>query len=169
MPFPTSVLPSRQIPPSVFDSSKLLTPTLLVIADDLTGANDAGVQFALCGIRSIVFADSKIEKLPPEYPVVVVNTESRHLPPREAAERVRKVAEIGLAAGVQYFYKKTDSTLRGNIGAELEALRQTTGASFIPFIPALPDLGRTTREGTHYVHGIPIAETAFAKDPLNPI
>ncbi len=146
-----------------------LKPTLLIIADDLTGANDAGVQCAVAGVRSVVLANPWIENLPPGYPVIVVNTESRHLPAQQAADRVQKVATIGRRAGIEYFFKKTDSTLRGNIGAELEALLGVTGALSIPFVPALPDLGRTTEEGIHYVHGTPISDTAFARDPLNPV
>jgi uncharacterized protein YgbK (DUF1537 family) len=148
---------------------KRSAPAILVIADDLTGANDAGVQFAVAGIRSVVFANHHLERLPEACPAVVINTESRHIPAVPAAERVRKIGLMGMQAGVRCFYKKTDSTLRGNIGAELEALLSATGAAGIPFVPALPDLGRTTREGIHYVHGVPIGETAFARDPLNPI
>jgi uncharacterized protein YgbK (DUF1537 family) len=146
-----------------------VSPTVLVMADDLTGANDAGVQFAAAGLRSLVIAHHRVERLPPEYPIVVINTESRHLSAKEAADRVRQIAELGMRAGVKCFYKKTDSTLRGNIGAELEALLLATGASCMPFVPALPDLGRTTRDGVHYVEGTPIGETAFARDPLNAI
>lgn len=142
---------------------------LLIIADDLTGSNDAGAQFAKRGIRSIVLVHPHIKELPANFPVVVVNTESRHVPASEAAARVARVAKLGVGAGVQHFFKKTDSTLRGNIGAELEALLATTGENFIPFVPAFPELGRTTRGGIHYVHGIPIAETAFALDPLSPV
>jgi uncharacterized protein YgbK (DUF1537 family) len=151
------------------NAPKLPVPAIVVIADDLTGANDAGVQFATARIRSVVLADHRLERLPENYPVVVINTESRHIPMAQAAERVRKIGLMGMRAGVRCFFKKTDSTLRGNIAAELEALLSATGAAAIPFVPALPDLGRTTREGIHHVHGTPIAETAFAHDPLNPI
>src|SRR5688572_23056519 len=94
-------------------------PTLLILADDLTGANDVGAQFAKCGIRSIVLVEPDLPELPTGYEVVVVNTESRHVAPHVAAERVRRIAELGLRAGARHFFKKTDSTLRGNIGPEL--------------------------------------------------
>jgi D-threonate/D-erythronate kinase len=142
---------------------------LLIIADDLTGANDAGVQFAKRGIRSIVFAHADVTEFPDGYAAVVVNTESRHVTPNEAAARVRRVAEFGLRNGVTHIFKKTDSTLRGNIGAELKALIEATGARIIPFVPAFPEMGRTTRDGIHYVDGVPIAQTAFANDPLSPV
>src|SRR5687768_4213761 len=142
---------------------------LLIIADDLTGSNDAGAQFAKRGIPAIVVVRPEFDggdELPAGYPVVVVNTESRHVAAEEAARRVRHVAELGLRAGAKYFFKKTDSTLRGDIGAELKALLEVTGEKQIPFVPAFPETGRTTREGIHYVHGVPIAETEFANDPL---
>ncbi|MGZ8920493.1 MAG: four-carbon acid sugar kinase family protein [Limisphaerales bacterium] len=142
---------------------------LLIIADDLTGANDAGVQFAKRGIASVVLVEPEVAELPAGFEVVVVNTESRHVSPDEAALRVRRVAQLGVDAGVAHFFKKTDSTLRGNIGAELKALLEVVGERSIPFVPAFPELGRTTRAGIHYVHGTPIAQTAFANDPLSPV
>jgi D-threonate/D-erythronate kinase len=145
------------------------TPTLLILADDLTGANDVGAQFAKRGIRSVVLVEPEVSGFPNGYEVVVVNTESRHAGARAAAERVRRIAELGLRAGAQYFFKKTDSTLRGNIGAELKALMEALGEETIPFVPAFPETGRTTRGGIHFVHGIPIAETEFARDPLSPV
>lgn len=146
-----------------------MPPKLLVIADDLTGANDTGVQFAKRQIPSIVWAEPEAAASSPGFEVVVINTASRHLSPAEAAARVRRATRWGLAAGIEHFFKKTDSTLRGNLGAELEALCRETGAASIPFVPAFPVMGRTTRAGIHYVHGRPISETAFARDPLNPI
>jgi uncharacterized protein YgbK (DUF1537 family) len=150
-------------------NASLNSTKLLIIADDLTGANDAGVQFAKRGIRSIVFTQPDFTQFPDGYAAVVVNTESRHVSPSEAAARVRRVAEFGLRNGVTHSFKKTDSTLRGNIGAELKALMEVAGVRSIPFVPGFPEMGRTTRNGMHYVDGVPIAETAFANDPLSPV
>jgi uncharacterized protein YgbK (DUF1537 family) len=66
-------------------------------------------------------------------------------------------------------YKKTDSTLRGNISAELEALAQLFPDWRIGYAPAYPSLGRTVKRGILYVDGIPVVETEFASDALNPI
>lgn len=144
-------------------------PTLLILADDLTGANDVGAQFAKRGIPTTVLVEPEQSSLPSRYEVVVVNTESRHIRAPLAAKRIGRIAELGLHAGARHFFKKTDSTLRGNIGPELKALMETLGARTIPFVPAFPETGRTTRSGIHFVHGIPIAETDFARDPLSPI
>ncbi len=144
---------------------------LLVIADDLTGASDTGVQFAKKGIPVLVVTGITCESttLSTDHQVVVVNTESRHLEAAEAGQRVKRVVELGMAAGVSHFYKKTDSTLRGNIGSELEVLMVASGHSILAFIPAFPKLGRTTREGYQYVDDRPLHETVFARDPLEPI
>lgn len=61
-----------------------------------------------------------------------------------------------------------DSTLRGNIGAEIEAL---AGDDFPLVIVAIgaPSVGRTTIQGVCYVDKLPLIETEFASDPKSPI
>jgi uncharacterized protein YgbK (DUF1537 family) len=66
-------------------------------------------------------------------------------------------------------YKKTDSTLRGNIGAELRALHVVFPEREIIYVPAYPSMGRTVRSGRLLVHGLPVHETEFGRDPLNPV
>jgi uncharacterized protein YgbK (DUF1537 family) len=146
-------------------------PKLLIVADDLTGSNDVGVQFAKQGIASLVTTDlaADFAELFAAADVVVADTESRHEKPDTAARRVRGAVARARAAGAEYFYKKTDSTLRGNPGSELAALLEASGQSILSFVPALPQLGRTTRDGIQYVHELPLHETAFARDPLNPM
>ena len=39
---------------------------------------------------------------------------------------------------MKFFYKKTDSTLRGNIGSEIAALMDACKMERLPFIPAYP-------------------------------
>ena len=92
---------------------------ILALADDMTGALEVGAKFSAAGIRTIistkpVFANSAH--------VVVLDTETRHASPEEAAAEVQRfVLEWG--GGLpRLIYKKTDSTLRGNIPAELRAL-----------------------------------------------
>lgn len=145
-------------------------PKLLIIADDLTGANDTGVQFAKKGIPVFVHTGTPgdLQGLADGFQVLVVNTESRHLAKHEAAERVKRVVELGIEAGITHFYKKTDSSLRGNIGSELEALMVTSGSRVLPFVPAYPKLQRTTRGGYQYVGDKPLHQTAFGRDPLEP-
>ena len=145
-----------------------MTNKLLVIADDLTGANDTAAQFAKRGISVLVLTGATDVSLAANapYQVVAVNTESRHLAGAQAAEAVSRWVERGLKAGYTHFYKKTDSTLRGNVGGELEAFMKVSGRRILPFIPAAPKLKRTTVGGVQNVDGKPLHATAFAADPL---
>ena len=146
---------------------------LLIIADDLTGAIETGVQLAKQSISTRVIPDPEIDfqKLisQSEATVLVFNTESRHIHPKEAAERVRNVVKMAKTSGIKQFYKKTDSTMRGNIGAELEAFIHGTGQRTLAFIPAHPKLKRFTRKGFHYIDKQLLHETEFGRDPLEPI
>lgn len=144
---------------------------LLVLADDFTGSLDTGVQFRAKGTRiRIGSPDNRCFANPDDdIQVLIIDTESRHLPPAEAAAVVRRVVREAVAAGVQYIYKKTDSGLRGNIGAELSAALEASGQNLLHFIPAYPQIGRTTKDGIHYIQGIPVGESVFAKDPFNPV
>jgi uncharacterized protein YgbK (DUF1537 family) len=99
--------------------------------------------------------------------VLVINTDTRHRSPQKAGDTITKI--LGRYPAVPYVYKKTDSTLRGNIGAELEALVRARTLRALPFIPAYPSLGRTTKDGRQYLEGVPIDKTAMASDALNPI
>jgi D-threonate/D-erythronate kinase len=146
----------------------MMPPRLLIIADDLTGANDTGVQFAKQGIAVIVSIHHHTPKFIDDCEVLVVNTESRHLSADEAFRRVYDIAAQGAQHGIPQFYKKTDSTLRGNLGSELTALLAATNETELFFAPAYPKLHRTTRHGMQLVHGAPLHQSSFAHDSLNP-
>lgn len=142
---------------------------LLIIADDLTGAVDAGVQLARCGVPTVVLPHVQDFQEVWQYEAVVVNTESRHAMQCIAEKAVAQAVRIGQEHDVPHFYKKTDSTLRGNIGTELLALLRGCGSQQLAFVPAFPRLKRTTIDGIQYVDGIELHKTEYARDPLNPI
>ena len=144
---------------------------LLIIADDFTGGLDTGVQFASRGIPACVLTnpDEEFEKAAGECEVLVVVAETRHLPMDKAYDAVFAAARKGMELGAEHFYKKTDSALRGNIGAELAAMADACGVSLLPFIPALPAMNRITRGGVHYIDGVPVAESVFGRDPFEPV
>lgn len=144
---------------------------LLIIADDFTGALDTGVQFSAAGISTIVTKNIHFDLTAPNpsNTVLVVDCETRHLSGAEARLIVRELAHRAATAGIRRIYKKTDSTLRGNIGTELQAVLEGTGAPRIHFIPAFPEMGRITIEGIHYVNGQPVADSVFGKDPFEPV
>ena len=133
-----------------------------VIADDLTGAMDTGVQFAREGLYTVVMLGGGE---PPSARVVVVSTDSRDV---AAAEAYRRVAEVARLLRDRLVYKKIDSTLRGNLGPELDGALEGLGLERALVAPAFPSMGRTTVDGCHMVHGVPLAESSFASDPVWP-
>lgn len=142
---------------------------LAVLADDFTGALDTGVQFTKVGIPTLVTTTLFPEpvKTAGKAEVLVLDLETRHLTAGEAGRIISSHMEILRTAGVEYFYKKTDSAMRGNIGAELEAMCGDSESLF--FVPAFPKAGRTTVAGRHYCDGVPVSQTVFGKDPFNPV
>lgn len=142
---------------------------LLIIADDFTGALDTGVQFTARGIQTQVVVNPEVDFAAHDTTVLVVDTETRHLPAKQAYEIVSRLTDRAHQAGVRYIYKKTDSALRGNIGAELAAALNASGEKQLFFIPAFPQIGRVTKDGVHYIGQVPVAESPFGKDPFDPV
>jgi uncharacterized protein YgbK (DUF1537 family) len=74
-------------------------------------------------------------------------SDSRHLAPAAAAARVRELlSQVDQQAGTTW-YKKIDSTLRGNIGAEIEAMLDTLKLHHAVVAPAFPAYNRGLRDG----------------------
>ncbi|MBN1401606.1 MAG: four-carbon acid sugar kinase family protein [Anaerolineae bacterium] len=136
---------------------------LAVIADDLTGAMDTGLQFSKCGLDTAV---SLTWRRLPSAEVVVVDTDSRAVRASVARERLVEVARL---VGDRRVYKKVDSTMRGNVGYELRGLCQVLEPRAVVVAPAFPAGGRTTRWGRQCVNGRPLELTFFAHDPRWPM
>ena len=143
---------------------------LLITADDFTGALDAGVQFAGLGAKTLVVTESNYDLRNSEgLDVLIFDAETRHVSPEEAYRKVYTLAKKAKDFGIPYVYKKTDSGLRGNIGAELAGAMDALELQEMAFIPAFPAMRRVTRKGVHYVDGIPVAQSMFGKDPFEPV
>ncbi len=143
---------------------------IVVIADDLTGANDTGVQFAKQGLKTIVLMRVEGPLAELEEDVLVIDTQSRALPPEEAYRSVSAAAL--LFKGRDPFgvlYKKIDSTLRGNLGAEIDAVMDACALDVAVVAPAFPGNGRTTVGGMHFVAGTPLEATEIGRDPVCPV
>lgn len=141
-----------------------------VIADDLTGANDTGVQFSKHGLSTIVVFDiDRVEELVNKVDVIVIETDSRWCDPEVAYSRVKAAAEALKKAGVSTAYKKIDSTLRGNIGVELDAVMDVFRAKVAFVVPAFPDMGRITLNGRQLLKNLPLSEGEPASDLLSPV
>ncbi|UOQ94553.1 four-carbon acid sugar kinase family protein [Halobacillus shinanisalinarum] len=139
-----------------------------IIADDLTGANDSGVQLKEKGLETSVFfqipdQDQKLDE------TIVIDTDSRALSKDQAYQTTKKSAQFLFETGYQHIYKKMDSTLRGYIGVELQAMKEVFAPTFLVVAPAFPPYGRTTEKGVHLLKGTPISETELAQDPKHPV
>lgn len=139
-----------------------------IIADDLTGANDSGVQLTEKGINTSVFFDIPSDEVSLDNGIVI-DTNSRALSKEDAISVTKQAGEYLKQAGYPYIYKKMDSTLRGHVGAELQTLYKVFKPEFTFIAPAFPALGRTTISGIHYVNGEEISTTEFAHDPKYPV
>lgn len=144
---------------------------LLVIADDLTGGLDTGVQFALRGITSRVMVNRRkwqSGKMD-EGQVLILDTETRGMEGPKAYKTVKDIVKDACRDGVNCIYKKTDSGLRGNIGYELQGVLDGLDGGLLHYVPAYPKKGRITRQGIHYVDGVPVAESSFGADLYEPV
>jgi uncharacterized protein YgbK (DUF1537 family) len=121
----------------------------LLIADDLTGACDAAVHFARRGYRTHVRLDSHGE----EVSVLAISAESRHLSAAQLRQVMEELAQRLPVAQARILFKKIDSTLRGNVGAEIAAARTAFGCEAAVITPAFPAMGRTVEEGYLRVAG----------------
>ena len=142
---------------------------VLIIADDLTGALDTAGPFAEQGVATKVVADP-LESDPAtvlDARVVSVNTDSRHLPPGEAARHVQRCARRFSDQRFDFVFKKIDSTLRGNVVSETLALMDVFRRKTALIAPAFPAQGRTVVDGVVHVDGVPLAHTGFARDALS--
>lgn len=141
-----------------------------VIADDLTGANDTGVQFTKKGIQTHVFLDIKsYAPLACVSDVMVWNTDSRALSAEAAKKKAVAAARMSKELSAEHVYKKIDSTLRGNIGAEVDGILDELGLQFAVIAPAFPENGRITVDGIHCLFGKPVAQTEIGRDPKTPV
>ena len=144
---------------------------LLIVADDFTGGLDTGVHFASRGITTRVVTDPSgdLDTMAEGCQVLVVVSDTRHMTPGHAYLTVYDIVSRGKRSGIPCIYKKTDSALRGNIGAELSAALRASGETALPFLPALPQAGRITVDGVHLIDGVPVAESVFGRDPFEPV
>ncbi|MFW5980634.1 MAG: four-carbon acid sugar kinase family protein [Halanaerobiaceae bacterium] len=142
----------------------------VVIADDLTGATDTGVQFSNYGCSTaVIFNHKNLEEVAVKYEVIVISTESRALPPFKAEDKIKKYLSQLQKMGISKYYKKIDSTLRGNIGVEIKAVNDILKKEAVYIIPALPENGRTTLRGYQYVDNKLLEKTEYARDLLTPV
>ncbi len=131
-----------------------------------------GVQ-TLAGIRVLLAWDAaKVVAALAGRPSVHLITNSRALSPAAAGALVADAARLVLESVPDaHLVLRGDSTLRGHLREEYEAVRGAAAPDAWPvlvLVPALPSAGRVTRGGVHLVErdgaSIPLDETEYARD-----
>ncbi|WP_316858934.1 four-carbon acid sugar kinase family protein [uncultured Cohaesibacter sp.] len=143
---------------------------LAIIADDFTGAGDAGVHFSRCGTPTKLFLHlPSPDSLAGQEGTVSITTETRFLSVEDARETVSNMVRRCREAGFERFYKKIDSTMRGNPGGEIEAALEASGCRAALVCTAMPETGRSCEGGTIYLDGQPLHLTEIGSDPFHPL
>lgn len=144
-------------------------PGILIVADDYTGANDTAVLMAQRGFHSYTIL-SEEDSAVQDSACTAVSTDSRGLSPEAAYRRVFDATRRYMKKNTFLLSKRIDSTLRGNLGAEICAMLDAVGDERCAMVvPTFPSAGRVYKDRCLYVNGVPLDETAAAKDPGSPV
>lgn len=139
---------------------------VLIIADDLTGANANCALMKTIGLRAASITGNNLEKLPDDIDVVALTTDSRAMEKGQAYKRVFDKVKRYKDKSIDLYSKRIDSTLRGNLGTELKAYQDALEAKTIGIcVPSFPDSGRIVVNNSLYVNGISLMNTDAGKDP----
>jgi uncharacterized protein YgbK (DUF1537 family) len=146
-----------------------------LIADDLTGACDASVQFAKRGwtTRLVLNANSPDFTESDASSVVALTTDSRALSNAEAETITCDALLTLMRAGVDRVFLKIDSTMRGSVRGQIAGalaawqMRHPQPQALV--CPAYPRMGRTVKDKQLFVNGEPVERTAIGRDPVSPV
>nr|WP_288641490.1 four-carbon acid sugar kinase family protein [uncultured Anaerobutyricum sp.] len=148
-------------------------PLIGSVADDLTGATTTGVLLARSKARTAVFfnveAATKAEGLD-ELDAIIISSNSRPLPAGEAYDKVKDATIALKNMKVQYFQKRIDTTMRGGIGVEIDAiLDQLDKDTVAVVVPAMPQSRRILVGGYSVIDGTALINTPVAQDVRTPV
>lgn len=147
-------------------------PQCVVIADDLTGANATGVLLKKMDYKAYTVMNSERIELSAlsDCDCVLYPTDSRGVDPQIAYNRVQNVCNLLKNDEVRVYSKRIDSTLRGNLGSETDAMLDCLGEDYVAVAaPCFPSSGRIVIGGYMLVNGLPLHKTDIAIDPKTPV
>lgn len=144
-----------------------------VVADDFTGTASSGVLVAKSQAKTGLFFDTnavKSFKKAENLDAIFVSSNSRHLKPENARREVTEATKALKDMGIQYFTKKIDTTLRGGIGYEVDAMLDMLEEDTIAvMVTAMPQSKRICVGGYSIIDGVILTETPVAKDVKTPV
>lgn len=147
-------------------------PECVVIADDLTGANATGVLLKKMNYKAYTVMNAERIELSAlaDCDCVLYPTDSRGVDAEVAYNRVHNVCKLLKSDDVKVYSKRIDSTLRGNLGSETDAMLDCLGDAYVAVVaPCFPASGRIVIGGYMLVEGIPLHKTNIAIDPKTPV
>ena len=127
---------------------------LLIIADDITGLNSVGAEFARFGlkVKNIIDINYLISFIEAEDSFILgFDTNSRDLNPIEAANKVSEVMNALPIQDLDWILKQSDSAFQGNVLPEILAFQKAISVKPLLFAPACPSIGRITKDGKHHI------------------
>lgn len=148
-------------------------PIIGAVADDLTGATTTGVLLARSKAKTAVFfneeAAEKAEGAE-NLDAILVSSNSRPLPADEAYEKVKSATLALKRMGVKYFSKRIDTTLRGGVGTEIDAMLDQLDEDVVAVVvPAMPQSRRILVGGYSVIDGVALINTPVAQDVRTPV
>lgn len=148
-------------------------PLIGAVADDLTGATTTGVLLARSKARTAVFFNEEAAQKADgtnELDAILISSNSRALPAEEAYSKVKSATQALLTMGVKYFSKRIDTTLRGGVGIEIDAMMdQIEGDTVAVVVPAMPQSKRILVGGYSVIDGVALINTPVARDVRTPV
>lgn len=147
-------------------------PQCVVIADDLTGGNATGVLLKKMNYQAYTVMNTESMDLQAleDCDCVIYPTDSRGVAPEVAYERVYNICSLLKDDAVKVYSNRIDSTLRGNLGSETDAMLDCLGEDYIAIVaPCFPASGRIVVGGYMLVNGLPLHKTDIAIDPKTPV
>ena len=148
-------------------------PHIGVIADDLTGATTTGVLLARSGAKTTVFFNVEAAKTninSSSLDAILISSNSRALPPDEAYEKVSEAIKTLQSMNVSFFSKRIDTTMRGGIGVEIDAMLDYMDEGTVAVVvPAMPQSKRILVGGYSIIDSVALVDTLVAQDVRTPV
>jgi len=148
-------------------------PHIGVIADDLTGATTTGVLLARSGAKTTVFFNVETAKTninSSSLDAILISSNSRALPPDEAYEKVSYAIKTLQSMNVSFFSKRIDTTMRGGIGVEIDAMLDYMDEGTVAVVvPAMPQSKRILVGGYSIIDSVALLDTPVAQDVRTPV
>lgn len=148
-------------------------PTIGAVADDLTGGTTVGVLLAKAGARTVAFFNedaAEVSESITNYQSVIISSNSRALSKNQAYEKVSKATKILKNMGIKQFSKRIDTTLRGGIGVEIDAMMDQLDENTLAIVvPSMPQSNRILVGGFSIINNVSLIRTPVANDVRTPV